>query len=112
MESLVWRISAIVELSFPLTLGPSPPIEISSPYAAGSSVPANATGTPPFSKIITYDSGFPMILETAFVASLRMSEATTESTGTFVNKFRVGIFVILFFLLDNAVAVGLTGVLI
>lgn len=37
-------------------------------------------------------SGFPMILETALVASLRMSAATTASTGTFVNKFKVGIF--------------------
>lgn len=37
------------------------------------------------------DSGLPMILETAFVASLRMSEATTASTGRFVNKFNVGI---------------------
>lgn len=37
------------------------------------------------------DSGLPMILATALVASLRMSEATTESTGTFVNRFNVGI---------------------
>jgi len=37
------------------------------------------------------DSGFPMIFATAFVASLRMSEATTVSTGTFVKRFKVGI---------------------
>ena len=33
-----------------------------------------------------------MILATALVASLRMSEATTASTGTFVKRFRVGIY--------------------
>lgn len=32
-----------------------------------------------------------MILETALVASFRISETITESTGTFVNKFNVGI---------------------
>lgn len=37
------------------------------------------------------DSGLPIILATALVASLRISEATTASTGTFVNRFRVGI---------------------
>ena len=44
----------MAKLSLPLTLGPRPPIEITSPYAAGSSVPANAMGTPPFRTIITY----------------------------------------------------------
>ncbi|KAG5594219.1 hypothetical protein H5410_035451 [Solanum commersonii] len=48
------RISAMIELSLPFTLGPRPPMEINSPYAAGASVPANAIGTPPFNKIITY----------------------------------------------------------
>lgn len=37
------------------------------------------------------DSGFPMIFATALVASLRMSEATTASTGMFVKRFKVGI---------------------
>lgn len=37
------------------------------------------------------DSGFPMIFATALVASLRMSEAITASTGTLVNRFKVGI---------------------
>lgn len=41
------------------------------------------------------DSGFPRILEMAFEASLRMSAATTVSTGKFVNKFKVGIFPLL-----------------
>lgn len=41
------------------------------------------------------DSGLPMILATALVASLRMSEAVTASRGTLVNKFKVGIFCIL-----------------
>jgi len=54
MESLIWRISDIVSLSFPFTPGPNPPIDINSPYAAGSSVPANAMGTPLLSSIITY----------------------------------------------------------
>lgn len=38
------------------------------------------------------DSGLPMILATTLVASLRISEAITESTGILVNKFKVGIF--------------------
>jgi len=42
-------------------------------------------------KVDLTDSGFPMIFATAFVASLRMSEATTVSTGTFVKRFKVGI---------------------
>lgn len=33
-----------------------------------------------------------MILATTLVASLRISEAITESTGILVNKFKVGIF--------------------
>lgn len=54
MESLVWIISAMVELSLALTVGPRPPMEINSPYAAGSSVPPNEIGTPPFTSTITY----------------------------------------------------------
>lgn len=38
------------------------------------------------------DSGLPMILATALVASLRMSEDVTASTGIFVKRFKVGIF--------------------
>lgn len=41
----------------------------------------------------TTDSDLPRILATALVASLRMSEAITASTGTFVYKFNVGIFI-------------------
>ena len=37
------------------------------------------------------DSGLPMILATALVQSLRMSDATTASTGTLVLRFNVGI---------------------
>jgi len=38
------------------------------------------------------DSGLPMILATALVASLRMSEQVTASTGMLVKRFKVGIF--------------------
>lgn len=37
------------------------------------------------------DSGLPMILASVRLQSLRMSEAVTASTGTFVLKFNVGI---------------------
>jgi len=44
----------MIELNLALTLGLSPPIETNSPYAAASSVPANAIGTPPLINTITY----------------------------------------------------------
>lgn len=43
--------------------------------------------------VYSTDSGLLRILATALVASLRMSEAITASTGTFVYKFNVGIFI-------------------
>jgi len=42
-------------------------------------------------KVDLTDSGFPMIFATALVEYLRMSEATTMSTGMFVKRFKVGI---------------------
>lgn len=46
-------------------------------------------------KMYSTDSGFPMIFATALVASLRMSEAITGSTGMLVKRFKVGIAVLL-----------------
>lgn len=47
-------------------------------------------------KVLNTDSGLPMILATALVASLRMSEHVKAMTGMFVNRFKVGIFFFLF----------------
>ena len=41
------------------------------------------------------DSGLPMILATALEQSLRMSAATTASTGTLVLRISVGILLVL-----------------
>jgi hypothetical protein len=88
---LVFRISERAALSCLFVSGAIPPIEISSPYAHGSSLPPNDIGTPPRRDIITYDSGFPSTRATALLASLRMSEVTTPSRGTLVCTLRVGI---------------------
>ena len=53
-ESLSSRIEDMAALSFLLTSEFNPPMETSSPYAAGCSVPPNEMGIEPLRTIITY----------------------------------------------------------